>query len=163
MNAATANPEIDIAYGKEPREFLAQSMGFENELIGQSNSPNSHRCEARFAHDQFLPPAGSPRRLGNPVPDVAASGPEYAVNSTAYARWKAGHPRCATTSDWRAIDRLGREPDRLVGGGRQRSTHATAQASINGILTRSRIFIEYSSLRPIIWRLYSRSDFRRGL
>ena len=39
MNAATANPQIDIAYGKEPREFLAQSVGFENELIGQTNFP----------------------------------------------------------------------------------------------------------------------------
>ncbi|MDP1869820.1 MAG: hypothetical protein Q8L13_26205 [Bradyrhizobium sp.] len=70
MNAATANPEIDIANGKEAREFLAQSVGFENELIGQSNSPNSHRREARFAHDQFLPTGRFPRRLGNPVPDV---------------------------------------------------------------------------------------------
>jgi hypothetical protein len=74
MNAAAPNPEIDIANSKEPREFLAQSVGFENELIGQSNSPNSHRREARFAHDQFLPPAGSPRRLGNSVPDVPPPG-----------------------------------------------------------------------------------------
>ncbi len=41
MNTATANPQIDTANGKEPREFLGQSVGFENELIGQSNFPPS--------------------------------------------------------------------------------------------------------------------------
>jgi hypothetical protein len=40
MNTATANPQIDTANGKEPREFLGQSVGFENELIGQSNLPH---------------------------------------------------------------------------------------------------------------------------
>src|SRR6266550_4219544 len=40
MNTATANPQIDTANGKKPREFLAQSVGFENELIGQSNLPH---------------------------------------------------------------------------------------------------------------------------
>jgi hypothetical protein len=44
MNTATANPQIDIANGKEPREFLGQSVGFENELIGQSNLPPSARA-----------------------------------------------------------------------------------------------------------------------
>jgi hypothetical protein len=39
VNAALADPEIDIANGKEACEFLGQSMGFENELIGQSNFP----------------------------------------------------------------------------------------------------------------------------
>jgi hypothetical protein len=40
MDTATADLEIDIANGKETREFLGQSMGFENELIGQSNFPH---------------------------------------------------------------------------------------------------------------------------
>ena len=40
MNTATANPQIDTANGKKPREFLGQSVGFENELIGQSNLPH---------------------------------------------------------------------------------------------------------------------------
>jgi hypothetical protein len=38
--ASTADPEIDIANGEEAGEFLGQSMGFENELIGQSNFPH---------------------------------------------------------------------------------------------------------------------------
>src|SRR6266404_5404952 len=45
VNAATADPEIDIANREEPRELLAQSVGFENELIGQSNFP--HQPDAR--------------------------------------------------------------------------------------------------------------------
>jgi hypothetical protein len=40
VNAATADPEIDIANSEESREFLGQSVGFENELIGQSNFPH---------------------------------------------------------------------------------------------------------------------------
>ncbi len=39
VNAATADLEIDIANGEETREFLGQSVGFENELIGQTNFP----------------------------------------------------------------------------------------------------------------------------
>jgi hypothetical protein len=39
VNAAAADPKIDIANGEESRKFLGQSVGFENELIGQSNFP----------------------------------------------------------------------------------------------------------------------------
>jgi hypothetical protein len=55
MNAATADPQIDIANGKEPREFLGQSVGFENELIGQSNFPRPlSRARRAIARGQFL-------------------------------------------------------------------------------------------------------------
>jgi hypothetical protein len=40
VNAATADPQIDIANGEESRKFLGQSVGFENELIGQSKFPH---------------------------------------------------------------------------------------------------------------------------
>ena len=40
MNAATADPKANVANGKETREFLGQSVGFENELIGQSIFPH---------------------------------------------------------------------------------------------------------------------------
>src|ERR1700722_5451246 len=49
VNTAAPHLEADVAYSKESREFLGQSVGFENELIRQSNSP------AR----------PSPRRLGS--------------------------------------------------------------------------------------------------
>src|SRR5258708_31490076 len=39
MNAAAAHLESDVANGEETREFLGQSVGFENELIGQTNFP----------------------------------------------------------------------------------------------------------------------------
>jgi hypothetical protein len=40
VNTATADPQGDIANGKEAREFLGQSVGLENELISQSNFPH---------------------------------------------------------------------------------------------------------------------------
>src|SRR6185437_8984267 len=45
VNAAPTDPETDVANGVESREFLGQSVGFENELIGQSNVP--HRPSPR--------------------------------------------------------------------------------------------------------------------
>ena len=53
VNAATADPQIDIANGEEPREFLGQSVGFENELIGQSNFPHQPSRDA-LARGQFF-------------------------------------------------------------------------------------------------------------
>src|ERR1700716_2973679 len=41
MNTATTHLERDVANGEESREFLGQSVGFENELIGQTNFPQS--------------------------------------------------------------------------------------------------------------------------
>ena len=49
MDAAAADPKIDVANGEKAREFLGQSVGFENELISQSNSPIAHRREPRRA------------------------------------------------------------------------------------------------------------------
>jgi hypothetical protein len=92
MNTAAANPKIDIANREEARELLGQSLGFENELIGQSNFPHQPRGEVPFARGQFLlSPAGSPRTPWKIRPGPAASVAEYAVNRPAYARCKAGH------------------------------------------------------------------------
>jgi hypothetical protein len=81
MNAAATHLESDIANGEETRKFLGQSVGFENELIGQKNFPPiSRACEVPSRAANFLPlRAGSPGRLGN-RPGPAASGAEYAVN-----------------------------------------------------------------------------------
>src|SRR5690349_2788928 len=49
VNAAAADPKVDIANGKETREFLRQSLGFENEIIRQSNSPISPQATPRRA------------------------------------------------------------------------------------------------------------------
>jgi hypothetical protein len=88
-------------------------VGFENELIGQSNFPHSHPREVPrawliFPNRQVLPrrlripswnsvfevPSLKPG-LRRPIFDVqsraAASGPEYAVNGAVYARSKAWH------------------------------------------------------------------------
>jgi hypothetical protein len=79
MNASAAHLESDIANSEETRELLGQSVGFENELISQTNFPHqpSSRRPSRAAN--FPIRAGSPGRLGN-RPKPAASGPEYAVN-----------------------------------------------------------------------------------
>jgi hypothetical protein len=76
MDTATADLEIDIANGKETREFLGQSMGFENELIGQSNFPHQpiiaicHRARPILKH-----PAGffQTSASGRNMPSTAAS------------------------------------------------------------------------------------------
>ena len=71
--------QSDVANGEETREFLGQSVGFENELIGQTNFPHQPRREVPSRVANFYLSAGSPGRLGN-RPGPAASGPEYAVN-----------------------------------------------------------------------------------
>ena len=81
VNTATADPKIDIANGKEAREFLGQSVGFENELIGQSNFPHQPTSRCAIARGQFFLTGRSlPDVLGKSRPGPAASGREYAVN-----------------------------------------------------------------------------------
>src|SRR5215475_11749032 len=77
VNAATADLQCDIANGKEPREFLGQSVGFENELVGQKISP----CRARPALGSLSshPPTGRPPGTSWTVPRSAPAGAEYAV------------------------------------------------------------------------------------
>src|ERR1700755_276404 len=69
MNAATADFETDIANGKEAREFLGQSVGFENELISQSNFP--HRPPRRSPPRAWpiFPYGRFPETPWNSVPD----------------------------------------------------------------------------------------------
>src|SRR5262249_4666926 len=43
VNMTTADLKLYIANGEKPREFLGQPVGFENELIGQTNSPCAKR------------------------------------------------------------------------------------------------------------------------
>ena len=54
VNAATADPKIDIANGEKAREFLGQAMGFENELIGQSNFPRQPSPRSDIAGGSFF-------------------------------------------------------------------------------------------------------------
>src|ERR1700692_1313369 len=91
MNAATADPEMDIANGEEPRKFLGQSVGFENELIGQSNLPHQPSARSAFRAWLIFPNRQVRlRRLGNPS-RTGRLRSEYAVNGPVYARRKAGH------------------------------------------------------------------------
>jgi hypothetical protein len=53
MNAAAPHLEGDVANGKETREFLGQSVGFENELIGQSNFPHQPLSRSNVALTNF--------------------------------------------------------------------------------------------------------------
>jgi hypothetical protein len=91
VNTATAHPEIDTANGEETRKFLGQSVGFENELIGQSNFPQNPCPRIAVARGEFFLTAGPPKTPWKSRPGPAASGREYAVNGPADARWKAGH------------------------------------------------------------------------
>src|SRR5260370_11299598 len=94
MDTATADPQTDIANGKEACEFLGQSVGFENELIGQSNFPHQlSQAKARSLRSLFFPNRQVLlRRLGNPVPDRRLRA-EYTVNGPPSARRQARHAR----------------------------------------------------------------------
>jgi hypothetical protein len=71
-------------------------VGFENELIGQSNFPLGHHRESRRAWLIFYR-----RQVSQDVVKIsswtAASGPEYAVNGVVYARSKARREAPART------------------------------------------------------------------
>jgi hypothetical protein len=53
VNAATADPQVDVANGEETRELLGQSVGFKNELIGQSNFPRQPSQAMSFARGRI--------------------------------------------------------------------------------------------------------------
>src|SRR5580704_15171316 len=144
MNTATANPEIDIANGEEPRELLGQSVGFENELIGQSNFPHwpSPRRPLRawpiFLYRQV------PRRLGNLVPNRPPPGRNMPLTGRFRQGAKLGNPagkrraRSNTQGHFRPVcRRFG------VAYPVTRIFAATARkAAINGISTRFYAFIK---------------------
>src|ERR1700730_890653 len=72
MNAAAPHLERAIADGKEPRKFLGQSVGYENELIGQTNFPHQPSSRRLPRAAILTSPAGPPRtswnRPGPPPP-----------------------------------------------------------------------------------------------
>ena len=76
VNTAAAHLESDVANGEETCEFLGQSVGFENELIGQTISPIAVAAMS-LARGQSYPDRQSPETLAKPS-RTAASGAEYA-------------------------------------------------------------------------------------
>jgi hypothetical protein len=79
MDATATDLQSNVANGEETRELLGQSVGFENELISQTNFPHqpSPRSPSRVANFSLF---------GQALPDVLESvqacrlRPEYAVN-----------------------------------------------------------------------------------
>src|SRR5206468_10288331 len=53
MNAAATHLESDVANGEETREFLGQSVGFENELISQTKFPRQPSPRVRSRATNF--------------------------------------------------------------------------------------------------------------
>src|SRR5207248_11407537 len=75
MNTAASHLERNIANGEKTRELLGQSLGFENELIGQTKFP--HQPSSRGAPRArliFTSPAGSSPDVLEPVPDCRLLG-----------------------------------------------------------------------------------------
>src|SRR5262249_35266518 len=72
VNAATADLQCDIANCEKSREFLGQSVGFENELISQTISPCRTTMRAAFLAQQRVPEGrlnkGSLWKPPNPLP-----------------------------------------------------------------------------------------------
>src|SRR5438067_7888485 len=66
MNTAASHLERNIANGEKTRELLGQSLGFENELIGQTKFPHqpSSRGPPRTRLIFYLPGRFFPVRLG---------------------------------------------------------------------------------------------------
>src|SRR6478672_12910882 len=86
MDAAATHFQRDVAYREETREFLGQSMGFENELIGQSNFPRQPSPRRDIAGGNFFPkPAGSPK-----TPWKIPSGPPPVTNMPSTGRFTQG-------------------------------------------------------------------------
>jgi hypothetical protein len=69
MNAAATHLESNVANGEETREFLSQSVGFENELIGQTNFPHQPSCEVPSRVANFF-------LFGQALPDVLETVPD---------------------------------------------------------------------------------------
>jgi hypothetical protein len=80
MNAAATHLQSNVANGEETREFLGQSVRFENELISQTKSPVSRLREFARARPIFPCFGQALRDVLETVPEPTASGPEYAVN-----------------------------------------------------------------------------------
>ncbi len=80
MNATAAHLQSNVANGEETRELLGQSVGFENELISQTNFPRQPSPRVRSRATNFSLFGQAPRDVLETVPEPTASGPEYAVN-----------------------------------------------------------------------------------
>ena len=163
MNAATADPEIDIANGKEPREFLGQSVGFENELIGQSNFPHQPSPRSPLARGQFFRPAGSPGRLGNPVPDRPPPG----RNMPSTARFtQGGKLGISGRADARPDAPLVEWPTgtyRPVAGGFGSPSRPPGKQPLTVFRCNLTFSPKICRSRPMIWCFASRSDCRLGI
>src|SRR5258708_12268608 len=88
VDASAADPQIDVANGEEPREFLGQSVGFKNELIGQSNFPLQPSQPVSLGVAEFLYCLVSDDALGSLVGGRQPRA-EYAFNGHIYPRSKA--------------------------------------------------------------------------
>jgi hypothetical protein len=81
VDAAATHLERDVANGKKTREFLGQSVGFENELIGQTNFPHQLSRESPSRAADFILTRQFSRTPWKSS-RTAASGLEYAVIGT---------------------------------------------------------------------------------
>jgi hypothetical protein len=114
MDAATADPKANVANGKETREFLGQSVGFENELISQSKFPHQPSPRCPIAAGQSFLTGRFSRASWNSPREAAASTAEYAANGPPYARRK-GWYCCKRPSFHFAISRMARGQEDWIG------------------------------------------------
>ena len=138
VNAAAADLERDVANGKETREFLGQSVGFENELIGQSNFPHQPSPRRPVARGRFFPyAAGSSRTSWKSVPDLPPPGRNMPSTARVRQGGKLGMRRgpgpTAPLVELRQSGRSGRFADGF-------RLHGCRKAVVNGILPQSRRF-----------------------
>jgi hypothetical protein len=155
MNAATADPKANVADGEESRKFLGQSVGFENELIGQSNfphqpSPRRPIAVANFSNRQVLldalefvvdrPPPG--RNM--PSTALLTQGGKLGISGREHRLFSAISRIAHAVGKARSAD-LARRFRNFV--------QAILKAAVNAVPTQSRGLIKIFRLRSILGRL----------
>lgn len=148
MDAATADPKIDVANGRKARELLTQSASLENVLVSQSHFPHHCRGDPRMAYR--LPGKPSYDPLGSRV-RAAASVREYAVNGRPYASRKRRSGAERAAEDSTLVQLLGHK-DWLSPTFSALAGAEPRQALINGVSMPSGGFIEYLPVTAIMMK-----------
>ena len=154
VNAAAADLQRDIANGEKPREFLGQSVGFENELIGQTNSPISPAAKPSRMADFYF--GGLSRTPWN-VPDLPPPGRN--MPSSRRIRQGGKHGRCDAGAALPS-PLVEYRPARRARPAAGPAVRARRKAFVNAVLLPPRTFIENFRLRRMLCRFAFHGDRR---
>ena len=147
MNAAATHLQSNVANGKETREFLGQSVGFENELISQTNFPRQPSARIRSRAANFSLFGQALRDVLETVPNPPPPGRN--MPSTVWVRQGGKLPRENRACRFRMRHKSHGAAARPAGSP---SAPSRPQAVINGVLWDLRHFTQYFRRQRIIAR-----------